>query len=361
MGGEDKLYRDLQRHLDRQTIGFPETKSGLDIELLRQIFSPEDAEITMMLTYRYESLKPIYERAKKIGKSMQETERLLDETAAKGIIGFRKKDGDKQYRTIPYIVGMIEAAMLNSTPELISAHVRYMEDGLFPRAFLNTKIPQMRTIPVRKSLTPKHAVANYDAIRELIKTTAGPITVFECVCRKGAEASGNPCKRTSRKETCMAFGEMFKNVAEKKQMGRQVSKIEALEILQQNEDDALVLQPTNAQAPDFICSCCGCCCGTLKLHKAIPDPVSHWAANFYAEVNPELCTACGSCEERCQAGAMKLDQEKTTAVVDLMRCLGCGLCVVDCPENAITLRKKEMETIPPRTGEEMMEVIMSNK
>jgi len=361
MDSEDKLYRDLQIHLDRQTIGFPETKSGSDIDLLRQIFRPEDAEMTMMLTYRYESLEQIHERANKIGKSLQETERLLDETAAKGIIGFRKKDGEKQFRTIPYIVGMAEAALQSPTPELISAHARFMEDGLFPRAFLNTRIPQIRTIPVRKSITPKHHVGRYDDIRELIKTTDGPITVFECVCRKGAEVSGNPCKRTSRKETCMALGEMFRNVAEKRHIGRQVSKEEALEILQQNEDDALVLQPVNAQAPDFICSCCGCCCGALQLHKAIPDPVSHWVTNYYAEVNSELCMACGSCEERCQTGAVKLDQENTIAAVDLRRCLGCGLCVVDCPENAIALRKKEIETIPPRTGEEMMEVIMINK
>jgi ferredoxin len=58
---------------------------------------------------------------------------------------------------------------------------------------------------------------------------------------------------------------------------------------------------------------------------------------------------------------MKLNQEKTTAAVDLTRCLGCGLCVVDCPEDAIILRKKAAETIPPRTGEEMIELIMANK
>jgi electron transport complex protein RnfB len=58
---------------------------------------------------------------------------------------------------------------------------------------------------------------------------------------------------------------------------------------------------------------------------------------------------------------MKMDADKKTAVVDLTRCLGCGLCVETCPEDAIELRNKATEIIPPGTSEEMMEVIMTNK
>jgi ferredoxin len=58
---------------------------------------------------------------------------------------------------------------------------------------------------------------------------------------------------------------------------------------------------------------------------------------------------------------MKLDDKKEMPGVDLTRCLGCGLCVASCPADAIELRKKEKEIIPPSTGEEMMEVIMTNK
>ena len=121
------------------------------------------------------------------------------------------------------------------------------------------------------------------------------------------------------------------------------------------------MQPSNTQEPEAICSCCGCCCGLLKIQKMIPNPVSHWATNFFAAVDSELCTACGACEERCQVAAMKVDQDKDTAIVDLTRCLGCGLCVTDCPVDAIELRNRAAETVPPETPEEMMEVIMTNK
>jgi len=360
MNKEDKLYRDLQLHLDEQTIGFPATKSGSDIRLLKQLFKPEQAEMVMMLTYRYQSLEQIQERAKKSGKSIEEAERILDETAARGVIGYRKKDGKKQYQNIPYIIGMLEGALHHPTPELISAHTEYSEEGLFSKAFLGTKVPQMRTIPIEQSITIKHHVGTYDEIRKIVETTVDPIVILECVCRNGAEKRGEPCKKTSRKETCMVFRDGARNLLEAGG-GRQINKGEALEILRKNEEEGLVLQPSNAQGPDFICSCCGCCCGILKRLKAVPNPVDFWATNFYAELNPELCTACGICVERCQTGAMKLDDKEEMPGVDLTRCLGCGLCVASCPVEAIELRKKEREIVPPPTGEEMMEVIMANK
>jgi Na+-translocating ferredoxin:NAD+ oxidoreductase subunit B len=365
MEGVDKLYRDLQVHLDKQTVGFPATNSGSDIALLKQLFTPAQAEVVLLLTYKSESLEQIQKRGEKTGKSIQEIERRLDETAARGVIGIKIKDGKKEYRTIPYVVGMIEGAFFTTPPESIAAlgaaHAKYSEDGLFWRDFMNSKIPQMRTIPIQKSITPKHHIGTYDQIKKIIETTTDPIVVLECVCRKGSEKRGEPCKQTSRSETCMVFRDGARILAESGKMGRKVSKQEALEIMQKNQDEGLVLQPSNSQDPDVICSCCGCCCGLLKLHKFFPDPVSHWATNFFARVNAEMCTGCGACEQRCQAGALKQDDDKQVAVVDLKRCLGCGLCVEACPEEAIELQNKAVETIPPGTSEEMMEVIMANK
>jgi ferredoxin len=58
---------------------------------------------------------------------------------------------------------------------------------------------------------------------------------------------------------------------------------------------------------------------------------------------------------------MKLNDEGTLSVVDLARCLRFGLCVASCPLDAIQLIKKDTETVPPPTGEDMMEVIMTYK
>jgi Fe-S-cluster-containing hydrogenase component 2 len=34
--------------------------------------------------------------------------------------------------------------------------------------------------------------------------------------------------------------------------------------------------------------------------------------------------------------------------VDLDRCIGCGACVVTCPNEAVKLRAKARETVPPK-------------
>ena len=361
MEDEHDLYRALQVHLDEQTIGFPATKSGSDIRLLRRLFTPQQAEMAMMLTHRCESIEQIYERTKKSGKSIDETEGLLDELAASGVIGHRKRNGTKQYWNIPYMVGMFEGTLRHDpTPDAISAHTEYLKGRLFLKSFLTTKIPQMRTIPIKQSITVQHHVATYDTITRIVETTVDPIVIIECVCRNGAEKRGEPCKRTSRKETCMILGDEARNLLAGK-IGRQITKEEALEILRRNEEDGLVLQTSNAQRPDFVCSCCGCCCGMLKLLKVIPNPVRYWATNFFAEVDPELCVGCGTCVERCQAGAIKLDDQAQVSVVDLTRCLGCGLCVASCSTGAIKLRKKETEMVPPQTEEEMLEIIITDK
>ncbi len=206
MSADEQLYRDLQIHLDEQTVGFPATDSGSDIRLLKQLFPPEQAKMAMMLTYKYETLEQINEHAKETGVSLEELERVLDETASRGVIGYRTKDGVKQYRNIPYIVGMAEAAAYNPTPEFISAATEYSKDPSFWIAFLNSKIPQMKTIPIEQSITQEHHIGIYDEIKDIIETTEDPIVILECVCRNGAERRGEPCKLTSRKANPLVTG-----------------------------------------------------------------------------------------------------------------------------------------------------------
>lgn len=109
---------------------------------------------------------------------------------------------NKVYRNLPYIVGMAEAALHKPTPEVVSAHIDYVMESTFFKAFISTKVPQMRTIPIEKSLEPKYQTGTWDQVANIIKTTDGPICILECVCRNGAERRGEPCKLLGNKLLC---------------------------------------------------------------------------------------------------------------------------------------------------------------
>ena len=47
---KSKVYRKLQKHLDKQVIRFPKYKSGADINMLKGLFSPKQAEPAIKLS-----------------------------------------------------------------------------------------------------------------------------------------------------------------------------------------------------------------------------------------------------------------------------------------------------------------------
>jgi len=53
-----------------------------------------------------------------------------------------------------------------------------------------------------------------------------------------------------------------------------------------------------------------------------------------AYINPELCTSCGVCRDVCRFDAVTPDYK-----VDEIACEGCGVCVWNCPENAISFNE----------------------
>ncbi|MCK4779024.1 MAG: hypothetical protein KAT57_02505, partial [Candidatus Lokiarchaeota archaeon] len=47
------VYRQLQQTLDEMPIGFPPTKSGVEIRLLKRLFTPEEAKIASKLKFAW--------------------------------------------------------------------------------------------------------------------------------------------------------------------------------------------------------------------------------------------------------------------------------------------------------------------
>jgi Pyruvate/2-oxoacid:ferredoxin oxidoreductase delta subunit len=360
MEKDRKVYIKLQEHLDSQAVGFPATKTGAEIRILEHIFTPKEAEIATNLSYKFEPLNKIFSRAKNLAESPEELKSILDQIVKKGGIEVKTKTGEAYYCNAPLVVGMYEFQNERLTPEFIENFNKYTNNKTFGVEFLSTELPQMRTIPVSKSIKPEHKVSTFDEIKSLLKQSEEPFNILECICRKKKSIEGEICKVTERKETCLGMGSMAKMFISNG-LGREITREEAISIIEQNQKEGLVLQPSNTKNVEFICSCCGCCCGMLTFHKSIPKPVGYWATNFYAVVDKGSCEACGTCEKMCQADAITVPGDKQPSNVNLDRCLGCGVCVSNCPTESISLMKKPTEAIPPQTREELHDILMDKK
>jgi Na+-translocating ferredoxin:NAD+ oxidoreductase subunit B len=353
------IYRQLQQHLDKQAIGFPSVWSGADIRLLKRLFTPDEAKLALYLTCKPTPTQQIIKYAAP-EFSAEQAGLLLDSMVKTGAIGWKEKHGVSHWYVLPLVIGMYECQDGNPSPEFLADARDYMKTVRFGTSFLAVKPSQMRTIPINKSIPFERSIATYDQVRTIVENSPGPFVVLPCICRRTKAMKNTPCEKTSREETCLAFGDMAKMVLRRKHC-REVTRDEVLAILRQNEDDGLVLQPANTRQPEFICSCCGCCCGMLSYQKFLPHPADFWSSKYYAEVSTDACTHCGTCVSRCQVNAVALTGPSGEAHVELSRCIGCGLCIPTCPSDAIGLKQRDTATVPPKDEEALCDEIMANK
>jgi Pyruvate/2-oxoacid:ferredoxin oxidoreductase delta subunit len=235
-------------------------------------------------------------------------------------------------------VGFYETQVNKLDKDLVQDFEEYL-DPLAAQSFWRG-VPQMRTIPVNKSISTPDVVTPYERAEDLVRAHRA-FAVSNCICRQEQRIMGKGCDKPE--ESCLTLG-MFANMVVRNGRGRAISMEEALAILQRAEEAGLVLQPANAKESLFICTCCGCCCGVLRSLKRYPEPAKLVASAFLASLNTETCKGCGLCTKRCQMEALHLDNKK--AVQDLNRCIGCGLCVTTCPTHSLSLVRKPKEKQP---------------
>ncbi len=343
MPGDD-LYRRLQQHLDRMPIPFPATESGVEIRILERLFSRDHAYVALALGVIPATAHAV---AKRLGPSwtLDRVEADLDAMAERGLINRVPSRRGARYANAPFVVGIYENQLATLTPELQRDVDRYMTEG-FNTAVHSTRTPQMRTVPVHAAFTPERQVARHEDIRDFVATSPGPFAVMDCICRKGRELVGEPCRHTNLKRSCLTIGFAARAMVEKG-VAREITRTQILRILEVADREALVLQPQNTEDPLFICCCCGCCCGVLRSAKTLPEPASYFATRYRAAADPELCAGCRVCETRCQMEAIHIEDD--LAVVDPARCIGCGLCVTTCATAGMHLEEKARAPMPADT------------
>lgn len=354
-----EVYRRLQEHFNSFPLRFPATESGVEIRLLKRLFTPEEADIASVIKCghvgsfdTYEILDEIFNRVKHLGYSKDEVEEHLGNMARKGAIMGSTRNGKKIYANALLIVGLYEFQVDKLTKEFQEDLDQYLDEAWYP-ANNDIRVRQLRTIPVGIKIEHENPIAKYDDIKVLFEQSVGPFSKINCVCRQSKDLLNEPCQVTDRREVCMAVGDMAQLYIDQG-YGREIPKEEALHYLKKNEEEGLIFQLSNSQEMIFVCSCCACCCAGLVGLKQLPNPADYTSSNYQAVIDEELCSGCGNCVDRCQMEAITLND---FAVIEQKRCIGCGNCIIGCPEEAISLVSKENLGIPPLTSIDLFTTI----
>ena len=336
----EDIFRRLQKRLDGYSLGFPATDSGVEIEILKALFTEEDAEMFLNLSQRLETPEDV---ARRIGMPVDDVAEQLSQMYKKGLL-FRLKKGDTvKYGAIPFVHGLYEFQVAHLDRRMAALVEKYTQEAF--RDAITTGAPAfLRTVPVQRTIEVLHHVAAYEDASEILRN-AKKIVVTDCICRKQKRLVGQGCDKPL--EACFMFGSMGQYYVDR-EMGREIGVDEAIRILTEAQEAGLVTQPATAQNPGGMCNCCGDCCGVLSSLNKYPKPAERVFSNYFAEVDQDICIGCETCLERCQMEAITMSKDQL-AEINLDRCIGCGLCVMACPEEAIQLTPKPeaLRRIPP--------------
>ena len=203
-------------------------------------------------------------------------------------------------------------------------------------------LPQDKVIKVDRELEEySEYVLPSQVLEYFIKKAKHHWIMDFCICRTSME-----CKDYPHNLGCLFLGDAVLDI--NPQLGRQVSKEEALEHLKKcreaglvhmvgrNKLDAQWLGVKPGEKLLSICNCCPCCC----LWRILPivSPKIGSKVNKIPGVNIKVtdkCIGCGTCLKGvCFVDAITLVDNH--AVISDM-CKGCGRCVSICPQNAIEL------------------------
>ena len=338
----DDLYFRLREKIDQYSTGFAATESGVEIKILKKLFTEDEAQMYLNLN---EDLQTAEEIARKTGGDTKETEALLQRMTEKGhtFPRFPKKAGESfYYAAAPYAHGILEHQLHRMDKELGDLLEEHFLAGPISRPE-----PGLRTIPVQAAVDPSLNIATHDDAASVIRKK-DRIALTECVCNYWQTIRGGNCDQP--KEVCFLF-DFYGEYYVARGMGRWVTREEALEKLKECDRAGLVPQFSNSENPEALCNCCPDCCGALRGLKQLPQPGWLVPTNHFARIEASLCTSCGTCIDRCPMDAVSLNADDQ-AQIDRDRCIGCGLCVTTCPTGALSLVLKpgDQRWTPPEKG-----------
>jgi len=310
------------------------------VAILKENFSPREAEVALLLPAEGPPLEPlpVAEAAARGAISEEEVGATLEELARRGLVySGRTAGGEAGYALHRVGFGFPQSFFWPGEPteharKMCQLVFRYFNREVTREAFGGPGTKPYRYIPVDRSIRPeRQAVLPHDRMEAVIDG-ATRFAVAHCPCRVQAGLAGRACEHPT--EVCLKFDEMAAYLIDRG-LGREVTREEARAIVRRSAELGLVHFVDNAAGKvKHNCNCCGCACwnvGSIRRRKIPRDALM--AVYFVRETDPERCTGCGACVEVCPVDAITVDGD--LAVVDEEWCIGCGVCATRCDDDAL--------------------------
>ena len=278
------------------------------------ILTDEEADVAIAAGLRKERTAAYL--ARKVGKTVQEVQPLLDNLVYYGI--FRRSHnetlGEDTYYMQIFAPGILEMMvnqkeLLDTHPEVGRAFEEYTRNLA---ANMGAMIPDgyglMRVIPVESALEGIPGVNEFERISHYLDKY-DRFSVSPCSCRASRTSIGDGCGHLDE-DMCIQMGKGAEHYI-RSGRAKEITREQALEIIKRAEENGLMHDMVNIEEPGesaAICNCCACACFGLRvgLMYGARDAIR---SNYVAEVDEAKCVACGQCVETCPGNALKLGQK----------------------------------------------------
>ena len=150
------VYQQLAMHLDNLPAGFPSTETGVEIRILKRLFTPREAEIAMGLVMMPEPVSAIADRLKTDEAALAP---VLEDMSRKGLIYRSGKQGQKLYMAAQFVIGIWEYHVKSLDTELIRDFNEY-SPYLMKQAWTQGQTKQLRETRFSRTKKSRHPDAD---------------------------------------------------------------------------------------------------------------------------------------------------------------------------------------------------------
>jgi electron transport complex protein RnfB len=340
-------YREVVQNYANPLLAGPPICDEL-VALVQHMFTEEEASLARHIK------TPLGRTAASVaaaaGRPVDEVDSILDSLAHDKFILFAfGSEQKRRYSLMPLLPGVFEMALIRTSLDSLTDWHRRLaklflalyDTGYFVD-YVERPIPGVRYVPVGEAIDAHPQALPSDRLEEVLDRYH-VFGVGLCQCRMSSQIVDRACDRPL--ENCIGFGDAAEYLIRHGKM-RPVDRSEVLDIKREATAAGLVSFVTEIDVgrsrSGASCSCCGCCCGGLRLIRDFNAPGLIAPPHFVPQVDLTSCIYCGRCAAACPTRAIVVDAQARLHQHLLERCIGCGLCAVNCGQQGAI----RMEPVP---------------